>query len=409
MADTSIYRPFIGPAKTKAAYDLEASQADASALDVLMGKQKLQQVQRGNQRADALTSLMQGLGGGATDQDRMQALRGGGYFDEADKLDTSLQNRAKTAAEVDRSKAETSGKQYDLQRKKLENRISGVSMFTQPEDARQWLADGVVSGDIPMADAQTMIQKVPTDPTQFGAWRDQTLAGLVDAQKQLTMAATERQSVRTAETSRSNNAATNARAAAEGAANRGVAMRGQDIRKSGIDAAAARADRKGKGPGAMSATLQKELIESDEMDQQAQNTINALQGALKLNAKAYSGTGAKERATVRANVPGMKASEEADATIEFDNLIGSQALAGMKAIFGGNPTEGERAILLDLQASVNKTPKQREAIIRRGIAAAQRRQEFSKSKAKSIRTGTYLTEGIANPVDDALDQYGSED
>jgi hypothetical protein len=72
----------------------------------------------------------------------------------------------------------------------------------------------------------------------------------------------------------------------------------------------------------------------------------------------------------------------------------------MKSIFGAAPTEGERKILLDMQASVDKTPKQREAIMDRAIAAAQRREQYAKSKAVSIRDGSYLTQG-AQPVSDA--------
>jgi len=121
-----------------------------------------------------------------------------------------------------------------------------------------------------------------------------------------------------------------------------------------------------------------------------------LQKAMDLNNKAYSGVGASARATLRSNLPGS--SEGADATIAMENIIKDQALTSMKSIFGGNPTEGERAILLDLQASASKTPKQREEILGRAMQAAQRRLDFNKQKADSLRGGSYMSEGGAPQV-----------
>lgn len=177
-----------------------------------------------------------------------------------------------------------------------------------------------------------------------------------------------------------------------------TARRGQDI--SNANAAAARAvtirgqdlpPKAAKG-GPMSVTLQKELLESDDTAQASQAVIGTLNSALKINNKAYSGYGAKPRAVLRSNLPGQ--SDSADATIAIDNMMTGQALESLKLIFGGMPTEGERKILLDMQASSDKTPKQREEIMKRAIAAAQRRGAYAKRKADAIRKGTYLNEGV---------------
>lgn len=151
-----------------------------------------------------------------------------------------------------------------------------------------------------------------------------------------------------------------------------------------------------KGGGAMSATLQKELIDADDTAAIADQTVATLTNALALNDKAYSGLGATTRAKIVSNLGG---SPEADATVQLNNMIGEQALSGMKAIFGGNPTEGERAILLELQASADKTPAQRKAIIERGIQLAQRRAKINRERAKAIRSGDYLTEGAPEVAD----------
>ncbi len=148
--------------------------------------------------------------------------------------------------------------------------------------------------------------------------------------------------------------------------------------------------------GPMSVTLQKELLESDDVKQSSKAIVDMLGQAKAINKDAYSGYFAKGRAQLASNLPGNYSG--ANATIDLDNMMTGQALESLKAVFGGMPTEGERKILLDMQASSEKTPQQREAIMDRAIAAAQRRGAFAENKAKSIRTGTYLTEGVPEPV-----------
>jgi len=143
----------------------------------------------------------------------------------------------------------------------------------------------------------------------------------------------------------------------------------------------------------LSPIAQKEMFEADDAVQAGNSAINSLNQALKLNKEAYSGYGAGVRAKVASNLPGTY--KGADATVAMDNIIQDQALASMKSIFGGNPTEGERAILLELQASSSKTPEQREAILNRAIASANNRINFNQQKAESLRGGTYMKPGGA--------------
>lgn len=140
----------------------------------------------------------------------------------------------------------------------------------------------------------------------------------------------------------------------------------------------------------MSATMQKELFEADDTVQSSRNVIGLLQTAQKLNDKAYSGLGATTRAAIWGQIPGVNA-ESANATIDLDNIMTGQALESLKAVFGGMPTEGERKILMDMQASADKTPAQRKSIMDRAIKAAENRLKFNASKAQSLRDGTYTT------------------
>ena len=145
----------------------------------------------------------------------------------------------------------------------------------------------------------------------------------------------------------------------------------------------------------LSVAQQKEVLDADELAQTSQNTINTLNNALKINPIAYSGIGAKERAYIRSNTPLLAESPEANATVQLENMITTQALEGLKAAFGNNPTEGERKIQLELQAAPNKTPEQRKEIIERAIAAAQNRLNFNTQKAEALRGGTYMRPGYS--------------
>jgi hypothetical protein len=64
--------------------------------------------------------------------------------------------------------------------------------------------------------------------------------------------------------------------------------------------------------------------------------------------------------------------------------------------------------LLEIQASPDKTPAQRQDIMERAKEAAASRIKFNEEKAKAIRSGTYLNEPLNNekPKPKALEDYG---
>jgi hypothetical protein len=152
--------------------------------------------------------------------------------------------------------------------------------------------------------------------------------------------------------------------------------------------------------------MMEELFKADDSARAGKSVISTLNEALKLNNDAYSGYGANTRATLVSNLPFE--SKSANATVKLDNMLKGQALDSMKAIFGSNPTEGERTILLEIQASPDKTPAQRQDIMERAKEAAASRIKFNEEKAKAIRSGTYLNEPLNNekPKPKALEDYG---
>lgn len=149
----------------------------------------------------------------------------------------------------------------------------------------------------------------------------------------------------------------------------------------------------------LTATDKKAILEADEAVSTNESAIGLIDQALGINDKANSGWLASTRATAGNYLPDwlvpdeVSSPESSQATTEYDNLVQTQALQQLKTIFGGNPTEGERAILLELQASSNKPPKVRQNILERAKALAAKRLEFNGQRANELRGGTYYKPG----------------
>ena len=147
----------------------------------------------------------------------------------------------------------------------------------------------------------------------------------------------------------------------------------------------------------LTATDKKAILEADEAVQSNQTVIDMLNGVLapgedgkSLNDKAdYGATSGWQPWFARNDPTGFFDDTKGQATTELQNVVLTQALGQLKATFGAAPTEGERKILVDLQASVDKTPAERAAIIQRAISAAKRRLAFNQDRAAQLRGGTF--------------------
>lgn len=149
--------------------------------------------------------------------------------------------------------------------------------------------------------------------------------------------------------------------------------------------------------GNLTATDKAAIFQADDAVQASRNAIEQLKSVLtpdssgtSLNDRAGSGYFAGTQAFLARNDPtGIFDDKKGQATTELGNVVLNQALGQLKAIFGGNPTEGERAILLDIQASGDKTPAERKIIIERALGLAQKRLDFNLNRSKELRAGTF--------------------
>ena len=149
--------------------------------DAQLGQAKLDEYQRTKTRQNKLLELVQGLPANTTDDQRISALKGGGYFDEADKLETGMLNRQKTGAEV-------KAKEWEAQSKKLDlagQAFGAVRQNPTLENANQVLdylgQNGVYS---PETVAQYKAA-VAADPTKIASLADTAFRTVLGAKEQL--------------------------------------------------------------------------------------------------------------------------------------------------------------------------------------------------------------------------------
>ena len=145
----------------------------------------------------------------------------------------------------------------------------------------------------------------------------------------------------------------------------------------------------------------KAILDADDAIMTNQMVIDQLSSVLRpdasgmsLNDKAGSGATSGLQSWAARNDPtGFFDDARGEATTELQNIILNQALTSLKSIFGSAPTEGERQILVELQASIDKTPAERKPIIERAIRLANARLGFNKNRAESLRGGSYYKPG----------------
>lgn len=135
----------------------------------------------------------------------------------------------------------------------------------------------------------------------------------------------------------------------------------------------------------LSATDKKFIAEADEGVLSAENAISSLGRAIELSPKALAGPLAGQIGYGTS----LFGSESGKATTNLTNEVMTNALGQLKAIFGGNPTEGERKIMLELQGSVNQPNEVRIDIYNRAKGLAEKRLEFNRKRAEELRGGTF--------------------
>lgn len=128
--------------------------------------------------------------------------------------------------------------------------------------------------------------------------------------------------------------------------------------------------------------------ETEDALSSTRNVAKTLAEAYKLNENSFGNSAAEIAQRKALELAGSK-NEKLLNTRLLENMVSQQAVESLKTAFGGNPTEGERKILLDLQGVASKTKEERAAIMKRAYRMAKSKEERFAKRLKEISTGSY--------------------
>jgi len=116
--------------------------------------------------------------------------------------------------------------------------------------------------------------------------------------------------------------------------------------------------------------------------------INALERAIELSPNAYTGSRSDRIARAWAEET-QPDSPKVVATREMEQLITTNVLNQLKLMFGGNPTEGERAIALATQGLEALSVTERNSILGSLLQITKTRRDALADRIKRVRAGDY--------------------
>jgi hypothetical protein len=113
-----------------------------------------------------------------------------------------------------------------------------------------------------------------------------------------------------------------------------------------------------------------------------------LKQAYSLNSNSFEGGWLDKAQRAALEAAGSKDPKVVNTRV-MENLLGAQGLAKLRATFGGNPTEGERSILMELEGIGAKTRDERAAIMKRTYSVLADRVKREQKRLLDITTGKY--------------------
>jgi hypothetical protein len=162
---------------------IQQAQNQSRLADLMYGE-KQQQVAR----AQGLRALANGWNADTTDEQRTASLRNNAYFDEADKLDTSLQNRVKVKADAAKAQAEAHAKQVETAGKQLDmagQAFGYVRSNPTRENAHAALDYLAANGAYTPEQVAQLKGMVDANPSNIQSMADQAFRAALSAKDQL--------------------------------------------------------------------------------------------------------------------------------------------------------------------------------------------------------------------------------
>ena len=177
--DASIYSQLLQPVKSVDDYKAESQNNQLNALTLLLKQQQVQQgqgtlqdAQRQRDMQQRLQSGLQGLGAGASDDQRIGVYEGLGMYDAADKIRQGVGTRRKTDAEAAKT-------ELGLIEDKRKAAVQQIASLNSPEEALAILDQQTQAGQVQPHVADALRRIVTTDPK----WQLKLIMGVSDPTK----------------------------------------------------------------------------------------------------------------------------------------------------------------------------------------------------------------------------------
>jgi hypothetical protein len=231
-ADSNIFQQYLQAPKSVLDYQAQYDQADARKNALQLSAMDLSEKTQANQRTQKVRNALEALGAGATDDARINALKATATpegFAQADALDKSIQERAKTKAVTGKDEAETAAKKLDVSIKAHDFHVQQLGAVSDPQTAQQWAIAGLQSGVFTPEQFQRGYANIPSDPAGFEQWKQRAMQGGVAATEQLKMAQAKLIADNNNKTQVQTTGMNNATSRANNAATVGATIRGQDM------------------------------------------------------------------------------------------------------------------------------------------------------------------------------------
>ena len=191
MANDNIFQQYLRPPKSIAEYSAEMDEAEGrkqtlrqNALTLAATKQKYDDGMQSTARQNQLRGALSSLGAGATDEDRVKAMRGTGSqegFAAADALEKSIGERRKSSASAGKDEAETT--KINLARDVALHDFHAQKLATvqTPQDALAWAQEGAAMGLFKqpgqLEQGIAKIQQASQNPQAFAQWKQGAMRG----------------------------------------------------------------------------------------------------------------------------------------------------------------------------------------------------------------------------------------
>lgn len=224
-ADANIFAQYLKAPKSAMDYQADYDQAETRKNALQLAAMDLSEKTQANQRLQQVRAALMGLGPTATDEQRVSALRATATpegFSQADALEKALMERQRTGAQVKRDTSQAG--HFDAQTEQvrakqaaemvghLGDAISALQTLpgVTPAHVAATIQNAGKMYGIPDDMVQKAIAQVPQDPAQLPTFLQAKTKELMTAKERMSYIAPDANAVLSSNTSRANNADTNA-------------------------------------------------------------------------------------------------------------------------------------------------------------------------------------------------------